>query len=112
MKNPGKAIFNFHCPPRDTALDLAPRLTPGLKVVAHAGAVDMQHVGSESAREVLLERQPMLGLHGLMHESRGEHRLGKTLCLNPGSEYQEGILHGVLVDLEDGRLVNHQFTSG
>ena len=107
-----RAIFNFHCPPVDTAIDVAPRLPPDLKVVARAGTVMTQHVGSTSVRKLLEERQPMLGLHGHIHESRGEDRVGRTLVLNPGSEYNQGILHGVLVDLEDGKVVRHQFTIG
>lgn len=107
-----RAIFNFHCPPVDTAIDVAPKLTPDLKVVARAGTVATQHVGSSSVRKLLAERQPMLGLHGHIHESRGEDRVGRTLVLNPGSEYNLGTLHGILVDLEDGKVVRHQFTMG
>jgi Icc-related predicted phosphoesterase len=107
-----RTIFVFHCPPRDTSLDLAPRLTPDLKVVQRAGTVEYVHVGSSSVRDLIREHQPFLSLHGHIHESRGEETLGKTLTMNPGSEYSEGILHGVLIDLEDGRIVNHQFTMG
>jgi hypothetical protein len=107
-----RTIFVFHCPPRDTALDLAPRLTPDLKVVQQAGTVEYAHVGSTSVRELIQEHQPFLSLHGHIHESRGEERLGKTLTMNPGSEYSEGLLHGILVDLEDGMIANHQFTMG
>ncbi len=107
-----RTIFVFHCPPVETALDLAPRLTPDLKIVQKAGSIDFMHVGSRSVREVIESHQPFLSLHGHIHESRGEERLGRTLSLNPGSEYSEGLLHGVLLDLEDGRLVNHQFTLG
>ncbi|MGQ0796967.1 MAG: metallophosphoesterase family protein, partial [Methanobacteriota archaeon] len=96
VSNPARAIFNFHGPPIDTAIDVAPQLTPDLKVVARAGTVMTQHVGSTSVRKLLEERQPMLGLHGHIHESRGDDRIGRTLVLNPGSEYNQGILHGVL----------------
>lgn len=112
VRNMERAIFDFHCPPLDTALDLAPKLTADMKVVARAGTTEMQHVGSRSVRSIILERQPLLGLHGHIHESRGEDTLGRTLCLNPGSEYSEGLLHGVIIDLEGGRLINHQFTIG
>ncbi len=107
-----RAIFNFHCPPRDTALDMAPQLTKDMKIVARAGAVQMQHVGSLAVADVIRRNQPLLGLHGHIHESRGEQNLGRTLCLNPGSEYSEGLLHGALLDLEDGRVTKHQFTIG
>lgn len=84
----------------------------GLVDRAIARAAATQHVGSSSVRELLAERQPMLGLHDHIHESRGEDRVGRTLVLNPGSEYNLGMLHGVLVDLEDGNVVRHQFTMG
>ncbi len=106
------AILNFHCPPKDTALDIAPQLSPDFKIVAKFGTAAMQHVGSRSVRELILDRQPLLGLHGHIHESKGEESLGRTLVVNPGSDYNQGVLHGVLVDLEDGKVVNHQFTMG
>ncbi|MEK7784403.1 MAG: hypothetical protein AAB658_03110 [Chloroflexota bacterium] len=54
----------------------------------------------------------MLALHGHIHESRGITRLGKTVCINPGSEYGEGILHGVIVNVLDGKIEGYQLTSG
>jgi len=110
--HPDRVLFNFHCPPVGTAIDVAPLLTPDLKIVARAGSVATQHVGSTAVRALLEERQPLLGLHGHIHESRGEDHVGRTTVLNPGSEYNQGVLHGVLVDLEDGRLVRSQFTLG
>lgn len=92
--------------------DNLPKLTPDLKIVARAWTVTTQHVGSASLQKLLEERQPMLGLHGHIHESGGEDRVGSTMVPNPGSEYNQGILTGVLVDLEDGNVVRHQFTMG
>lgn len=112
VRNTETAIFNFHCPPVGTTIDLAPKLTPDLRVVARGGTTQMEHVGSQAVREILHEYQPMLGLHGHIHESRGRDAIGRTLCLNPGSEYNQGVLHGVIVDLEDRKVVNHQFTLG
>ena len=57
-------------------------------------------------------RQPLLGLHGHLHESRGTHTLGRTLCVNPGSEYNEGALRGALFELKQGKVKSHQFTAG
>lgn len=107
-----RAIFNFHCPPVDTPIDVAPKLTQDLRIVQRAGTVDTQHVGSAAIREVVARHQPMLGLHGHIHESRGEALVGKTLCLNPGSEYNQGVLQGLIVDLEAGRVARHQFIVG
>jgi Icc-related predicted phosphoesterase len=91
---------------------VAPKLTNDFRIVQQAGTVDVQHVGSDAVRRILKEKQPMLGLHGHIHESRGFAFIGKTLCLNPGSEYNQGVLQGVIVDLEDGRVVQHQFIVG
>ncbi len=107
-----RAIFNFHCPPRDTPIDVAPRLTNDFRIVQQAGTVDTMHVGSDSVRKTLLESQPLLGLHGHIHESRGSAMMGRTLCLNPGSEYNQGVLLGVLVDLHEGQVSRHQFIVG
>ena len=41
----------------------------------------------------------MLAVHGHIHESGGERKIGKTLCINPGSQANEGILRGYLVDV-------------
>ena len=62
----------------------------------------MAHVGSVSVRKVIEKYRPLLGLHGHIHESRGLVKLGNTLCINPGSEYLDGVLRGVIVDLDDG----------
>lgn len=108
LSDPERAIFNFHCPPYGTRLDRAPKLDDDLKPVTGPQGVEFEHVGSRSVRQAILAQAPMLALHGHVHEAAGEDWLGKTLCLNPGSEYWTGILHGYLIELgPDGRLVNH-----
>ena len=52
------------------------------------------------------------GIHGHIHESRGTFKLGKTLCINPGSEYTEGILRGSLIELRGGKVRSQQLTAG
>jgi Icc-related predicted phosphoesterase len=69
-------------------------------------------VGSTACRKVIERAQPLLSLHGHIHESRGTFKLGRTLCINPGSEYTEGILRGALVDVRNGKLKSHQLTAG
>jgi Icc-related predicted phosphoesterase len=113
VARPERAIFNLHVPPARTAIDKAPALDGSLKPVVKGGAVVMQSVGSEAVRRVLERYQPMLGLHGHIHESRGAVRLGRTLSINPGSEYGDGILCGALLDIDGKRGVRHyQLPSG
>jgi uncharacterized protein len=113
VTRPERAVFNLHVPPARTAIDLAPALDDSLKPRVRGGAVVMEPVGSEAVRRVLERHQPMLGLHGHIHESRGAVRLGRTLSINPGSEYGDGILRGALIDL-DGRkgIRNYQLPVG
>jgi len=112
VKNMETCIFNLHCPPFDTLIDRAPQLDETLKVVTKSGEKVMIPVGSVAARNAIKKYQPLLGLHGHIHESRGIEKLGRTLCLNPGSEYNEGILRGVIINLENGAVKNYLFTSG
>jgi Icc-related predicted phosphoesterase len=98
-----KLVCNFHAPPYQTKLDDAPKLTEELKPVRVAGHQVTIPVGSTAVREALLENKPLLGLHGHIHESAGAVTLGETHCVNPGSEYGEGILRGYIIDLtKDG----------
>jgi Icc-related predicted phosphoesterase len=112
LEDPEKAVFNFHCPPYDTGIDAGPKLDENLRMTSGAGGAEMRPVGSTACRAAIERYQPLLGLHGHLHESRGVHKLGRTVCLNPGSEYNEGILRGALVDLRKGKLKSHQFTAG
>ncbi len=99
LQNPENALFNFHCPPYNTHLDLAPKLDKSMKIVSGAGGVEYIHVGSKAVRQSIEEFQPLLGLHGHIHESGGYDKIGKTIVLNPGSEYGEGLLRGYIIDL-------------
>jgi len=112
VKHMETCIFNLHCPPFDTLIDKAPQLDETLKVVTRSGEKVMIPVGSIAVRNAIKKYQPLLGLHGHIHESRGIERLGRTLCVNPGSEYNEGILRGVIIDLENGAIKSYLFTSG
>lgn len=99
VSNYENLICNFHAPPYDTNIDLAPKLDKNLKPITDFGVPVMIHVGSKAVREAIEEHAPLLTLHGHIHESSGFHRLGKTTCLNPGSEYESGILRGFVIDL-------------
>ena len=45
-------------------------------------------------------------------KSKGDARLGRTLCINPGSDYASGRLHGVLIDITSERVERHIFHRG
>jgi uncharacterized protein len=107
-----RCIFNIHCPPHNSKIDVCPKLDDELRVVYEMGNPIMAPAGSTAVRKVIEEMQPLLGLHGHIHEGRGEVRIGRTLCLNPGSVYSEGVLNGVLVTLSDTGVVDYQFTQG
>jgi hypothetical protein len=104
MKN---AIFNIHVPPYNSKLDEAPKLTEDMKAKA-----EFVPVGSTAVRDAIEKYQPLLGLHGHIHESRGAINIGRTLCVNPGSEYGEGILRGAVINLEPGKVKGYILTSG
>jgi Icc-related predicted phosphoesterase len=91
----------IHVPPHDSGLDTAPLLDENLRPTVSAGDVLRGPVGSVAVRRVIEERQPLLGVHGHVHESGGERRIGRTVCINPGSEANHGILRGYLVDVGD-----------
>jgi Icc-related predicted phosphoesterase len=108
---PERLVFNFHCPPHGTMLDEAPKITEDLEIVD--GGRAMAHVGSTAVRDAIREVEPALSLHGHIHESRAAVRLGRTLAVNPGSLYEQGVLQGVLVDLDcRDPLSRHMLTTG
>ena len=112
LEDPGRAIFNLHVPPYDSRLDTGPDLKPDLTPRYSGGQPVMKPVGSHAVRQLIEEMQPLLALHGHIHESKGETHIGRTLALNSGSEYNTGRLHGVVVTLADERVIGHQFVVG
>jgi Icc-related predicted phosphoesterase len=110
-----RCVFNFHDPPVDSTLDTCPMLdwtTDPPSQIVKAGQVVLYGAGSKSVRRAIEAHQPLLGLHGHIHESPGVMKIGRTVCANPGSEYAEGVLRGVLVNLADGKVESYQLTSG
>lgn len=110
-----KAIFNFHDPPKESTLDTCPMLDwtkdPPEQIV-QGGQPVMYGAGSQSVRLAIEKYKPMLGLHGHIHESQSVAKIGRTTCVNPGSEYGEGILRGCLVVFVEGEIQGSQMTSG
>jgi Icc-related predicted phosphoesterase len=106
-------VFNFHCPPYGSGLDTVVQLDEDLRPVTRNNVIVEVPAGSTAVRDAIMEYQPVVGLHGHIHEALGMKMLGQTRCLNPGSDYSAGVLKGVLVDFDErGQVVGHLFTSG
>jgi uncharacterized protein len=112
VKNMKTAIFNIHVPPINTLIDKAPMVDRDLKVVVKSGQVQIGSAGSSACRAAIEKHQPMMGIHGHIHESHGFVMIGKTLCANPGSDYGEGVLRGFLTEIEGDRIRSHMLTTG
>ncbi len=106
-----RSIFNLHVPPYDSSLDTAAQLTEDLEVVMSGSAPKMIPAGSTAVRQLIEDYQPMLSLHGHIHESPGAIKIGRTLSINPGSDYHTGRINGCLVQLR-GDVAKHQFVTG
>ena len=108
----GRAIFNFHAPPYGSGLDEAPALDDTMRPI-HGGAV-MKPVGSKAVRGAIERYQPALSVHGHIHESRGIWKSGRTLAINPGSSYNDGVLQGAVIELNQkkGKVVRHLLVNG
>ena len=107
------AILNLHCPPYASGLDDAPELDATLKPVIRGGRPSIIPVGSRAVREAIKRYQPVLGLHGHIHESRGAQKIGRTLCVNPGSDYSSGVLRGAVIEIaQDGSCLDFLLTTG
>jgi Icc-related predicted phosphoesterase len=110
VKNPSQAVFNLHAPPFGSGLDEAPELTKDLRP-AYAGR-SMIPVGSKAVMTVIDKYQPLLGLHGHIHEGKGTRKYKKTLCVNPGSMYEQGMLNGAVIELKPNKVGNYLLTTG
>jgi Icc-related predicted phosphoesterase len=107
-----RSIFNFHVPPYGSELDTAALLDSELRPRKVGGQPVTGPVGSTAVRSVIERHQPLMALHGHIHEAKGAAWIGRTLCLNPGSNYNTGRLDGVLVQLENEQVKDYQFVSG
>lgn len=111
--DPGEpAIFNFHDPPSESGLDMAYKMTRGMKVEMAGGQPMLAPVGSTSVRALIERVQPVLSLHGHIHESRATTKIGRTVAVNPGSSYTEGVLQGVIVSIKGSKVTAQQLVTG
>jgi uncharacterized protein len=105
-------IFNFHDPPVSSGLDMAYKMTSDMKVEMAGGHAMLAPVGSTSVRDLIDRIQPVLSLHGHIHESRAIRKIGRTVAVNPGSAYTEGVLQGVIVTLKSRKVTAQQLVTG
>jgi uncharacterized protein len=112
VPNPEKCILCAHVPPFNSTLDDAPKLSSDLQVQSSGGQVETAPVGSTAVMEAIQQYGYILSLHGHIHEVNAVKKIGKTLSINPGSDYGDGILHGALVSLSPSKINNYQLVSG
>ena len=110
----GRAMmFNFHVPPHGSGLDTVNALDPSYRPVVEHGMIAQMAAGSTAVRTAIERYEPVVSVHGHIHEGRGLHRLGPTRCFNPGCDYSAGVLQGLVLDFADsGDYLHHTFTSG
>ena len=110
---PGKpVIFNVHNPPADSGTDLAFKLSADMKIETAGGEPLRAPVGSHAVRSAIETVQPVLALHGHIHESRAMTSIGRTKVCNPGSLYPDGTLQGVIITLDGDRVKGFKFVTG
>jgi Icc-related predicted phosphoesterase len=112
VKAPNNLVVNFHAPPYASQLDSAPEVQADFQIHTQMGQPILVPVGSKAVRAYIEKHQPLLGLHGHVHESDGMARIGRTLCINPGSAYSDGMLCGAIVGLKKDGLDTYQMVRG
>jgi Icc-related predicted phosphoesterase len=110
--DPARTIFNIHVPPFDCGLDVVPRLDESLQIQLVGGQPDMVPVGSTAVAEAITAHQPLLSLHGHIHQGRGSTRIGRTVVVNPGSEYDDASLLGALIEVKPNKVKRCQLVAG
>lgn len=112
LEEPRRAIFNVHVPPYESSLDTAFEVDEELRYVTRGGRPHEIPTGSPAVRQIIEETEPLLSLHGHIHESKGVTKIGRTVAINPGSDYGSGHLDGCLIHLGTDRVLNHYLVSG
>jgi hypothetical protein len=112
VHNVDRSLFCLHCPPFESQIDQAPLLDKNLRPVLEGGRPVIIPVGSKSVRKIIEKYQPLLGLHGHIHECRGFMNIGRTQCMNPGSEYTEGLLSAYLIEIDGLKIRKLQRVEG
>jgi Icc-related predicted phosphoesterase len=108
IQNFENSIFLMHDPPINTILDVCPKLSEDMT----PSATDEIHAGSKAVLDAIQKYQPILSIHGHIHESKGIIQIARTTCINTGSEYSQGVLRGAIVDIVNGKVKTRMLTSG
>jgi Icc-related predicted phosphoesterase len=111
LDRPEQSVMVIHVPPFDSQIDVCPELDENLQIVHRGGQVLMKPVGSHAVRKAIERVQPLLSLHGHIHEAAGHTRIGRTLVINAGSEYAEGIMKAAIINLERDKVKGHLLIS-
>jgi Icc-related predicted phosphoesterase len=111
LERPSTALMALHVPPYNSGIDVCPELDENLKIIARGGQILMKPVGSPAVRRLIERVQPLVTLHGHIHEAPGHTRIGRTLCINSGSEYAEGIMKAAILNLERDKVKGHMLIS-
>jgi Icc-related predicted phosphoesterase len=112
LERPERAVLNIHVPPWESSLDTAFEVDEELRYVTKGGRPREVPTGSRAVRQIIEETQPLLSLHGHIHESKGVTKIGRTVAINPGSDYGSGHLDGCLIHLGNERVVGQYLVSG
>lgn len=108
MNGHAHKIAVIHVPPFGIGLDLAPEVVRDPDGTFRTIPGNSVPVGSVEVAKFVESEQPLIVASGHCHDSAGYVYAGRSLCLNPGSAFQLGILHASLVVLEGGRVLGHQ----
>jgi len=95
VKDPAHTVAVIHTPPFNTPCD---------------NLFDGRHIGSKAVRTWIEKTQPLLSLHGHIHESpklSGTFfdRIGTTIVVNPGCDHARA--HLVFIDLDNPAELEH-----
>ncbi len=93
-----KAIYVMHMPPSGSGMDIC---------------ADRRRVGSKAIKRFIEERQPLLSLHGHIHESPTvtgiwENTLGRAHIIQPGS-YDRHLAYVIIEILETGVISSKRY---
>ncbi len=109
VADPRKSILILYSPPAESYAALRKGLDAHGLPVTTSLTYESESNGSSAVSRIIRDFEPMLTLH-CAASMQSHETVGKTLVLNPGSEASEGLVRGVWLELDDGRLAKWGFT--